>query len=337
MDHLFGFTGRPNQTDTGLQNNLGRWYDPIIASWTSEDPISFRGGDANLYRYCGNDPVNFVDPNGLEGSRAWQLMRKEGLGPAAQKGAKSICKGANKAAQIAAGAGEGADRFVGDFYRGAAQATAESVQQTEAMGQALVDDPFGTAGNMVSGTVDSALNADENIPAAVGSFLDTMINGDNVEKSNAWCKAMATIFGSTRGNFGKRPKKPRGSRGDSPGLGKDKSDLGRDTGPTVGDGVRVLDADKLRKLDIPWGEKMRSGCEKVAKDINQAIGGTIHRLKPKRAGYLGPRDRWETGWPYHDVNVKNGLVYDVLTGIEGMPIAEFKNLWDYADEIDFGF
>ena len=65
VTHLFGFTGRPSQIDAGLQNNLGRWYDPEIAGWISEDPISFRGGDANLYCYCGNDPVNCVDPSGL--------------------------------------------------------------------------------------------------------------------------------------------------------------------------------------------------------------------------------------------------------------------------------
>ena len=50
---------------TGLQNNLHRWYDASVGSWINEDPIGFEGGDANLYRYCGNDPVNGTDPNGL--------------------------------------------------------------------------------------------------------------------------------------------------------------------------------------------------------------------------------------------------------------------------------
>ena len=65
VTHLFGYTGRPSQTDTGLQNNLNRWYDPEIGRFVSEDPIVFRGGDANLARYCGNDPLNCVDPGGL--------------------------------------------------------------------------------------------------------------------------------------------------------------------------------------------------------------------------------------------------------------------------------
>jgi len=30
VDHLFAFTGRPWDEDTGLQNNLNRWYDPKV-------------------------------------------------------------------------------------------------------------------------------------------------------------------------------------------------------------------------------------------------------------------------------------------------------------------
>ena len=65
VEHICGFTGRPSQTEAGLVNCLNRWYDPVIASWITQDPITFQGGDANLYRYCGNDPVNSVDPSGL--------------------------------------------------------------------------------------------------------------------------------------------------------------------------------------------------------------------------------------------------------------------------------
>jgi len=33
--------------------------------WMSPDPIGYEGGDVNLYRFVGNDPVNNVDPMGL--------------------------------------------------------------------------------------------------------------------------------------------------------------------------------------------------------------------------------------------------------------------------------
>jgi len=63
---LFGFTARPFDPATGLQNNLNRWYDAKIGRWLSEDPIGFEAGDANLYRYVGNSPTNLTDPAGLD-------------------------------------------------------------------------------------------------------------------------------------------------------------------------------------------------------------------------------------------------------------------------------
>jgi len=42
-------------------------YDPGIGRWLQQDPIGFRAGDANLYRYVGNKPTNMTDPSGLAG------------------------------------------------------------------------------------------------------------------------------------------------------------------------------------------------------------------------------------------------------------------------------
>ncbi len=66
VDSLFLFTARPFDTDTGLQNNLNRWYDAHVGRWLSEDPIGFASGDANLYRYGGNVPQRLADPDGLK-------------------------------------------------------------------------------------------------------------------------------------------------------------------------------------------------------------------------------------------------------------------------------
>ena len=41
-------------------------YDATIGRFFSEDPIGLDGGDPNLYRYVGNDPVGEEDPSGLK-------------------------------------------------------------------------------------------------------------------------------------------------------------------------------------------------------------------------------------------------------------------------------
>ena len=65
VDAVLGSTGRLYDEATGLRDHDQRWYDVATARWLSQDPIAFAAGDANLYRYFGNDPVNGVDPTGL--------------------------------------------------------------------------------------------------------------------------------------------------------------------------------------------------------------------------------------------------------------------------------
>jgi RHS repeat-associated protein len=66
LDTVFGFAGREIDNKTGLYYNRARWYDAKLGKFISADPIGFAGGDANFYRYAGNDPVNSSDPTGLE-------------------------------------------------------------------------------------------------------------------------------------------------------------------------------------------------------------------------------------------------------------------------------
>ncbi len=58
------YTGREND-GTGLYYYRARFYDPGLQRFISEDPAHLLGGDANLYAYVGNNPVNYRDPSGL--------------------------------------------------------------------------------------------------------------------------------------------------------------------------------------------------------------------------------------------------------------------------------
>ena len=61
----FGFAGGLYDQHTGLTHFGAREYDTATGRWTAKDPILFGGQDTNLYRYAGNDPVNYIDPTGL--------------------------------------------------------------------------------------------------------------------------------------------------------------------------------------------------------------------------------------------------------------------------------
>lgn len=62
----FGFAGGLYDPATRLVRFGLRDYDPETGRWTAKDPIGVTTAEANLYRYCYNDPVNRVDRQGTQ-------------------------------------------------------------------------------------------------------------------------------------------------------------------------------------------------------------------------------------------------------------------------------
>jgi RHS repeat-associated protein len=72
----FGFAGGLYDPSTNLVRFGARDYEAITGRWTAKDPIGFNGGDTNLYRYVGNNPVNLVDPAGTMSQIGKALIRR---------------------------------------------------------------------------------------------------------------------------------------------------------------------------------------------------------------------------------------------------------------------
>ncbi|HUT69838.1 MAG TPA: Calx-beta domain-containing protein [Desulfatiglandales bacterium] len=56
------FAGQYFDSETGLHYNLNRYYDPKIGRYLRTDPF---GDGLNLYAYCFNNPLYYIDPMGL--------------------------------------------------------------------------------------------------------------------------------------------------------------------------------------------------------------------------------------------------------------------------------
>jgi RHS repeat-associated protein len=60
------FPGQYYDGETDLHYNYFRTYDPATGRYLEADPIGIGQGRNHLYSYAANNPVNFIDPLGLE-------------------------------------------------------------------------------------------------------------------------------------------------------------------------------------------------------------------------------------------------------------------------------
>ena len=60
------FPGQDYDSETGLNYNYFRDYNPVIGRYIENDPLGISGGKNHLYWYTGNNPVKFIDPLGLQ-------------------------------------------------------------------------------------------------------------------------------------------------------------------------------------------------------------------------------------------------------------------------------
>ena len=98
----------------------------------------------------------------------------------------------------------------------------------------------------------------------------------------------------------------------------------------------------------PKPKTLRYGCEEYARQILIALESSgqreleIVRITPKRdtARYLGPVSKAPgVEWQFHEavLDRANGKIYDAMTGASGMLIDDYKKLFAYFDDINFGF
>lgn len=63
------FSGKEDQgPDFGLQwlDFGARAYSPALRRWMTPDPVGEKYPDVSPYAYCAGDPVNYVDPTGMD-------------------------------------------------------------------------------------------------------------------------------------------------------------------------------------------------------------------------------------------------------------------------------
>ena len=67
-ENRYRFAGKEEQTFlNGVYSDFGaRYHSSDIQRWTTPDPLAEKCYDLSPYAFCNNNPVNFVDPDGMD-------------------------------------------------------------------------------------------------------------------------------------------------------------------------------------------------------------------------------------------------------------------------------
>jgi RHS repeat-associated protein len=76
IGNRFMFQGREWIQELGIYDYRHRMYQPELGRFLQTDPSGFDAGDMNLFRYCGDDPVDGSDPTGLVNTNAGTTLEQ---------------------------------------------------------------------------------------------------------------------------------------------------------------------------------------------------------------------------------------------------------------------
>jgi len=111
VEQPYTYTGREFDQETGLYYYRARYYDAATGRFLQNDPIGFRGGDVNLYRYVSNNPIYFSDPVGLQNTAVFPGTAAGSAAQGTSAGVKGALQGIGLGLGTVAGAITGVTIF----------------------------------------------------------------------------------------------------------------------------------------------------------------------------------------------------------------------------------
>jgi RHS repeat-associated protein len=372
-----GFTGHEDEDDIGLVNMRGRLMDLKLGRFTTTDPVIadiFDGQSFGAYAYVHNNPLSLVDPTGFVANEPTTtlpgtyccieetatIVYPDGFEPEPPKVEDDFIitnHPANIGAYVApvdvGTTGPGGDglpqeatvlepqgRSIGQLVGGYLFGVGEGLVPFAAVGHS-VGDSFGLSdnksaeariglaiGQIVGGTF-----------ALIGGFSGEVLGGIATVSGVGAALGVPVMAVSTVAVVGGLGNIAAGIRG--------LASVMSGGGGGGGNNGQVRVGGQSWRAFEPGAKACQNGCEAVARSIQRSIGGEVKvitspgrflgRVRDSAGEFVNPAGPKAGGWSNHHVVVKDGRVYDALTGPNGMSTTAYKQMWEFGDVLNFGF
>ena len=89
-ENPYKFNAKELDSETGFYYYGARYYNPRLSIWNSVDPLAEKYPSWSPYAYCGNNPINYIDPDGRFRLPANATREERALYTAAVKTIKAV-------------------------------------------------------------------------------------------------------------------------------------------------------------------------------------------------------------------------------------------------------